>query len=442
MSRFELFWVSWAMVGTLVVIYLATGLIGDVRHRYLERRRRRVLAVIGVVLFESEDQAEAVYDQVSDLSRRALLDVLQNLAVDLDGQAQQRVRRLVRTTGLEQFIRRRCDARRWRIRIQAAQLHHLVDHPDFDRRRLLEDRHPMVRARAAEALTPSQAAAQLDVLVPMLSAGDTVVRLAAQQAVLTAGPAAVPRLVARLRSTLDDPLPVLEVVANLSDPRLLEALGPHLGSPDARVRRLIAQALGNDAGVGGVEVLHELLDDVDETVRATAIDALARLDALASANRIGQRLSDPSFVVRRAAGAALDRLGATGRLALRCSLDADDRFARDMARQVLDSASARIGVPLVPVSTDVLIPLAEPDPYSPARDRDVDLSGYSVDDITRTVHAEANRALARIDSVPGSGPLTRQEIASAFFFAITAADVIDALLGPAELAEHGARGMS
>ncbi len=440
MSRFELFVASWAIVGALVFVYLATGFVGDVRQRFVERRRKRVLSVIGVVLFETEDQAEAVYDQVSDLSRRALLDVLQNLAVDLDGQAQQRVRRLVRTTGLEQFIRRRCDARRWRIRIQAAQLHHLVDHPDFDRRRLLEDRHPMVRARAAEALTPAQAAAQLDVLLPMLSAPDTVVRLAAQSAVLAAGPAAVPRLVKRLRSTIDDPLSLLEVVANLSDPRLLEALAPHVSSPDPRARMLIAQALGNDAGVGGVDVLHELLHDPDETVRATAIDALARLDALASANRIAHLLGDPSFLVRRTAGAALDRLGATGRLALRRSLESEDRFARDMARQVLDSASARIGVSLLPVSTEILIQLDESDPYAAAHDRAVDLSSYTADDITRTVHAEANRALGRVDATPGSGPLTRQEIASAFFFAITAADVIDALLGPAELVDTVNRG--
>ena len=53
---------------------------------------------------------------------------------------------------------------------------------------------------------------------------------------------------------------------------------------------------------------------------------------------LADSLGDPAWEVRRAAGLALDRLGGPGQLYLRRALDSTDRFARDMARQVLDRA--------------------------------------------------------------------------------------------------------
>ncbi len=432
MSRFELFAVAWALVGILVVLYLVSGLLTDVATKLLDRRRERVLKVIGVVLFEHDHDAEAVHEDVADLPRRMLLRVLQNLAVDLDGDAQQRVRQLVRTTGLERFIRRRSRARRWRLRVQAAQLHHLVSSPDFDRRRLLEDRHPLVRARAAEALTSSQAAAHLDVLMPMLAADDAVVRMAAQQAILNAGSDAVPLLIEQLALGAIDSLAALEVVANLPDSRFIPLLADHAASNDDRTRTLTAKALGN-GGSASVSLLREMLSDHNATVRATAIDSLSRLDAVASVNAIGACLADRSFAVRRAAGEALDALGSAGRLVLRRHLEHPDRFAADMARQVLDSASARLGVNLLPVSDEVLIDLGESDAYAEIEvAKPLDLTLYRPEAIRATVHAEANRALAQVCTEEQRGPLTDSEITSAMFFAITAADVIDALLAPVD----------
>ncbi|MEZ5228527.1 MAG: hypothetical protein R2710_18210 [Acidimicrobiales bacterium] len=123
------------------MLYLVTGFVSDVTTKFLERRRERVLQVIGVVLFEHDRDAEAVHEDVADLPRRMLLRVLQNLAVDLDGVAQQRVRQLVRTTGLERFIRRRS-----RSPLAAAGASGTAPPPRFRSRlrprRLLEDRHP------------------------------------------------------------------------------------------------------------------------------------------------------------------------------------------------------------------------------------------------------------------------------------------------------------
>lgn len=431
MTRFELFVAAWGLVAALSVTYLVTGLANDLANWVLERRRRRVLRVIGVVLFEHDSEAEAVYEEVTDLPKRTLLRVLQNLSIDLDGDAQDRVRQLIRTTGLERFIRRRSRARRWRFRVQAAQLCHLVSDPNFDRRRLLEDRHPLVRARAAEVLTMEQATEHLEVLIPLLSNEHTSVRMAAQQAVLTAGSASVPHLIRQLSQGSVDAHAALEVVANLPDPRFVALLAAHAQSSEPRTRALAAKALGNGASAS-VELLHRLLGDSDETVRATAIESLARLDAVTSVNALGACLGDSSFLVRRAAGVALDRLGAPGRLVLRRELDSGDRFAADMARQVLDSASARLGVDLLPTSDDVLIELGELDAYAA-----VDLSSYTPDLIRSTVHAEANRALATVSAAPASGPLSDQEIVAAMFFAITATDVIDALLAPVSALSDG-----
>jgi hypothetical protein len=65
-------------------------------------------------------------------------------------------------------------------------------------------------------------------------------------------------------------------------------------------------------------------------------------------------LSDPSWSVRRAAGRALDALGAAGHVVLRSHLFDEDRYARDMARQILDAAAARDRRP------PVLVPEALP----------------------------------------------------------------------------------
>ncbi|MEZ5228528.1 MAG: HEAT repeat domain-containing protein [Acidimicrobiales bacterium] len=266
----------------------------------------------------------------------------------------------------------------------------------------------------------------------MLAADDTVVRMAAQQAVLAAGGASVPRLIEQLAQGKVDANAALAVIANLPDPRFIPLLEEYASSDDDRTRTLIAKALGN-GGSSSVPQLLTMLEDADETVRATAIDSLARLDAMASVNAIGACLADRSFMVRRAAGEALDRLGAAGRLVLRRHLEHHDRFAADMARQVLDSASARLGVSLLPASDEVLIDLDEPDAYAAVEvAKPVDLTVYRPDQIRATVHAEANRALGQVSDEAGSGPLTHAEMTNAMFFAITAADVIEALLAPVE----------
>ena len=365
--RLQLFAGSWALVAMMTVFYVLWGTVADVAARHIERRRQQVLSVLSIVLFESDEEAERVHEQVVRLPRGELLEVLQSLAVDLDGAARQRLRQLIRTTGLERFIRRRAHSRRWRMRVQAAQLQHLVMHPDFDRSKLLGDKHPFVRARAAESLTPEQTPDHLDQLMKMLSDDSPAVSFAVQRALLQAGAACVPRLLAHLSEPGADVLQALEVAANLADPRLLEVLDRHASAEDPQVREMAAKALGNGAGTEAASVLHRLVQDDDPAVRTRAIESLARMESLSSVTVVGRCLADSSFQVRRAAGLALEQLGAPGRLTLRRHLSDSDRFARDMARQVLDANAARTGISVIPPLDSPLAGLDEVDSYAGIR---------------------------------------------------------------------------
>lgn len=362
--RLRLFIISWGLVGLMMLLYVLWGVAADVISRVIERRRGQVLRVLSIVLFESDDEAQKVHDQVIGLPRGTLLGVLQSLAVDFDGSARQRLRQLVRTTGLERFIIRRSRSRNWRMRVQAAQLQYLVLHPDFDRVKLLTDKHHLVRARTAESLTPEQTPKFIDELMTMLSDMSPAARFAAQQSLLQAGPACVPKLLLHLQSPDTDVLQALEVAANLADPRLIDVLDTHAQSSDPKIREMAAKALGNGAGDDSIQMLHRLVGDPDAAVRSRAIESLARMESLTSATLIGRRLSDQVFQVRRTAGLALEQLGPAGRMTLRRHLTDPDRFARDMARQVLDAAAARTGISVIAPLDNPLAGLDEVDGYA------------------------------------------------------------------------------
>jgi hypothetical protein len=58
---------------------------------------------------------------------------------------------------------------------------------------------------------------------------------------------------------------------------------------------------------------------------------------------LSDALRDRTWRVRREAGLALRAIGAAGALFLRRALKGDDRFAADMAQQVLDLPEAAAG---------------------------------------------------------------------------------------------------
>ena len=90
-------------------------------------------------------------------------------------------------------------------------------------------------------------------------------------------------------------------------------------------------------------VLSKLLDDPDSSVRASAAGAIGRLAALELAPHLAAKLSDPAWIVRREAGTSLARMAPVGTMLLRVHLTDEDRFARDMARQILDIVATQDG---------------------------------------------------------------------------------------------------
>ncbi len=358
--RFGLFVAAWGSVLGMSLIYIIVGGMADLSQLILARRRKVAVEKISVLLFESEAEAAAIFEEVADLPRRTLLALIQTLAVDLDGQARRRLQNLVAASGLQRFIRRRARSKRWRKRVQAAQLNYLVTHPDFDRKALVNDPHALVRARAAESFTAEQAAQHVPDLIRLLGDESLAVRIAAQRALICAGAASVNELLQHLDMGGSSSLAALEVAANLSDARLTGAIDRYTRDSDPVARTMACRALGNGVGTEGTPLLHRLLNDVEPEVKAAAIQALGQLGSQRSVVLIGAALRDRSFLVRRSAGVALDMLGAPGHLVLRRHLRDPDRYARDMARQMLDAAAARQGLDLVPSHDTIHIPVAEP----------------------------------------------------------------------------------
>jgi HEAT repeat protein len=106
--------------------------------------------------------------------------------------------------------------------------------------------------------------------------------------------------------------------------------------PDPETRRQAARLLGALGGPGAVEGLVSLTVDQDADVRAAAARGLGVLERREAAPRLAGMLRDQSWGVRQAAGLALRALGAPGTIYLRRALSDHDRFARDMAQQILD----------------------------------------------------------------------------------------------------------
>jgi hypothetical protein len=321
----------------------------------IERKAERARRSLALVLFEDEDTAARVFADLLAVPRSLLLDIMQNVAVDLGGAAYDRLRAVVLDAHLARRIRWLGKRRAWRKRVQAAHLQHLLPDDDPHRMRLLHDPHPLVRARAAECMQRDDVVAHVDALVGLLDDPVRVVRVGAQQALLRGD--------ARIAETLCEYLwsgartgtsIALEVAASLPDPRYGPVIVHHANDPDPERRAMVARALGSGATLESLDTLKTLLRDDEATVRAAAASAVAALHATELITRLGRMLSDPSWSVRRAAGRSLDGLGAAGHVVLRSHLFDDDRYARDMARQILDAAAARDRLP------PVLVPEALP----------------------------------------------------------------------------------
>lgn len=335
-----------SVLATFAVCYLSTGFLLDVTRRRRQKRRRRLQESLAAVLFRPVPEAAVAAERLARGGQRTLFDLLQRLAVDLNGEADRRLRILVAMTGLDSRIRRRIRSRSWRSRAQGAALASLLPVGDPVRLALLHDRNDLVRARAVEAMEADDVADNADLVTALLDDHSRAVQLAARGALLRAGTSVVPAVGQHL-SVLDrtGTAYALEVAANLADPRLVPVIELHARSPRAQCRALAAKALGPLAA--GSSALTDLLGDPSAEVRAAAAMAIGYGGVERRAADVGRLLRDRSWSVRQAAGEALATVGPTGIATLRVYAEDRDAYARDLARQVLATLDAR--TPLVSV---------------------------------------------------------------------------------------------
>lgn len=239
--------------------------------------------------------------------------------------------------GLSARARAMLFSHRWSKRLAGARLITLLGSDEDLVPGLIADPHPLVRAQAAEWISSHPSAEMIKAVLPLLDDDDGLVRHAATDCLIRIGLPAGPALCDLLaRSSDSSARAALAVAAEVNDPALLEPVLARVASTDAEIRRLVALVLGNLGGERAAGALATLVDDPDAGVRAAAIAGLGWLKHWPVAVALCDRLGDESWIVRKESGLALRRFGAAGVLLLRRATHAEDRFAADMARLVLE----------------------------------------------------------------------------------------------------------
>jgi HEAT repeat protein len=271
------------------------------------------------------------------LSARQQARCLLDLAPNVRGASAATLAALAGKLGLVSRAEARCRSRFWWRRLHAVRLLSVIGGNEAPLRALMADRHPAVRAAAAEWAVSHPTPQVLEALLPLLGDATGLCRFTAQDSLLRIGGAAVPSLIGYLeRARSREAALGLEVAVGMADPRLMKRAVESSDDPHPDTRRQAARLLGALGGSGAVEGLVSLTVDSDANVRAAAARGLGVLERREAAPRLAGMLRDRSWDVRQAAGLALRALGAPGTIYLRRALSDHDRFARDMAQQILD----------------------------------------------------------------------------------------------------------
>lgn len=232
-----------------------------------------------------------------------------------------------------------CSSGRWHRRLKGIRLLVILGAGQAAVPPLLEDPRAEVRSAAAAWAANHPSPEVVTRLVSMLSDQALACRLTAHGSLIRMGHHAVPAIIDHLDEASPASLATALLVASrVHDSSLAGPALAHRNHSDPEVRAAVAQVIASGGGTIGVEGLKSFLADPAPAVRATAAAGLGGLGHWPSAPQLAELLGDPAWEVRRAAGLALDRLGGPGQLYLQRALDSTDRFAQDMARQVLDRA--------------------------------------------------------------------------------------------------------
>jgi HEAT repeat protein len=179
---------------------------------------------------------------------------------------------------------------------------------------------------------------------------------------------------------------MVNVLAEIDDPRVVKPLIDALRDSDANVRSAVVEALGRLRDARAIDPLIVTLKDKESRVRSSAIEALTRIGDAKAVPAIAKCLKDPAWDVRIAATQALGKLKDASVVdpLVDCLKDKD----RDL-RQAAANALGSIGHP-----------------------RAIPALVQSLTDEQESVRSSANVALRKIDAEWETSPLVKMAIPS------------------------------
>lgn len=324
-------------------LYLLHGvwLLFNQRRRLVqtERARESMVRLVNSPVVDLE-QIESLRRLPHNVQTTAFLEVARNVS----GSGMERLRFMAQQVGVLDHARKLCTSRRWTRRLRGARILSQMDVPDPLVLKLLTDSHPTIRAQAAEWAAAQPSVPVIAAMLRLLADPATQARFAVQTALLRMGAVAAGPLATFLERNSGSAAEAgLRVAEALAEPRFEQAALRLSRPADIAVRMAAAKLLGAVGGAEAADRLLELLGDEAFQVRAAAAQSLGRLRHWQAGSALSERLSDSTWPVRRQAALALRAIGAPGVLFLRRAVKGDDRFAADMAQQVLDLPAAAAG---------------------------------------------------------------------------------------------------
>ncbi|GEM_PF-1312374 len=144
---------------------------------------------------------------------------------------------------------------------------------------LLSDDDVGVKEAALNALVSIGGEDVAEAVVPLLTSSEASMRNIAVEVLEALGEDAFDVVVSLLRDADDDIVKhALDIISSWSDPRVVEHLIPLVSHINPNIRAAVAVCLGNVQGRESCEVLLSLLDDGEEWVRFSVVEALGQLD--------------------------------------------------------------------------------------------------------------------------------------------------------------------
>jgi len=285
---------------------------------------------------------------VRDLPVKLQIGIFLDLALNLSDRQKEVITNLAARAGLLRGLERRLKSRWWWRRVYTARSLTMLGAGEGLMERLLGDRHPRVRAQAADWAATRPSPAVISALLRLLEDPAKLCRFSAQNSLLRMGAVVAPWLAEYIADPSAQRLePALEVAVGLADARFLSSALKLCRDGSPPVRTLAATLLSQIGGQDAAKALHELLGDSEPSVRSEAARGLGKLTEWPAAPALARALRDPAWDVRHEAGLALRAMGGPGILLLRRSLSDTDAFAADMARQVLGIPASALARPVL-----------------------------------------------------------------------------------------------